>query len=65
MSQTANTKYKWPPYDPEPKPPPWKFSAYATAYHTYCSHCSVDLCYWTSVHVVLCKKKYGCTRKKL
>jgi len=20
-SQTANTKYKWPPYDPEPKPP--------------------------------------------
>jgi len=29
-SQTAHTKYKWPPYDPEPKPPPWKFSAYAT-----------------------------------
>ena len=21
MSQTANTKYKWPPYDPELKPP--------------------------------------------
>ena len=20
-SQTANTKYKWPPYDPEPKSP--------------------------------------------
>ena len=30
-SQTAHTKYKWPPYDPEPKTPPWKFSAYATA----------------------------------
>ena len=29
-SQTAHTKYKWPPYDPEPNPPPWKFSAYAT-----------------------------------
>jgi len=31
-SQTANPKYKWPPYDPEPKPSPWKFSAYATGY---------------------------------
>jgi len=29
-SQTAHTKYKWPPYDPEPTTP-WKFSAYATA----------------------------------
>jgi len=29
-SQTAHTKYKWPPYDPERKLPPWKFSAYAT-----------------------------------
>jgi len=28
-SQTAHTKYKWPPCDPEPKTP-WKFSAYAT-----------------------------------
>jgi len=27
-SQTAHTKYKWPPYGPEPKPPPWKLSAY-------------------------------------
>jgi len=23
-----HTKYEWPPYDPEPNPPPWKFSAY-------------------------------------
>jgi len=29
-SQTGHTKDKWPPYDPEPKPPPWKFSAYTT-----------------------------------
>ena len=29
-SQTVYTKYKWPPHDPEPKPPVWKFSAYAT-----------------------------------
>jgi len=28
-SQTAHTKYKWPPYATEWKPP-WKFSAYAT-----------------------------------
>jgi len=29
-SQTAHTKYKWPPYATEWKPP-WKFSAYATS----------------------------------
>jgi len=29
-SQTAHTKYKLPPYDPE-QTPQWKFSAYATA----------------------------------
>jgi len=29
-SQTAHTKYKWPPYATEWKPLPWKFSAYAT-----------------------------------
>jgi len=34
-SQTAHTKYKWPPYDLEPKLPAWKFSSYATAYRTY------------------------------
>jgi len=28
-SQTAHTKCKWPPYDPEPNLP-WTFSAYAT-----------------------------------
>jgi len=33
-SQTAHTKCKWPPYDSEPNPPPWKFSAYATVYYT-------------------------------
>jgi len=32
-SQTANTKYKWPPYDLEPTPPSWKFSAYATEWN--------------------------------
>jgi len=35
MSQTANTKYKWPPFDPEPTPPPWKFSAYATVWQNF------------------------------
>jgi len=29
-SQTAHTKYKWPPYATEWKHPPWKFSAYDT-----------------------------------
>jgi len=29
-SQTANTKYKWPPYATDRNPPPWKFSAYVT-----------------------------------
>jgi len=28
-SQSAHTKYKWPPYATEWNPP-WKFSAYAT-----------------------------------
>jgi len=29
-SQTAHTKYKWPPYATEWKALPWKFSAYVT-----------------------------------
>ena len=32
-SQTAHTKYKWPSYAmPLNESPPWKFSAYATAF---------------------------------
>jgi len=34
-SQTARTKYKWPPYAVE-WTPPWKFSAYATGWHRSC-----------------------------
>ena len=42
-SQTAHTKYKWPPYAFEWNPPSWKFSAYALALvHTAATYmCSV------------------------
>jgi len=33
-SQTAHSKYKWPPCATQWKPHPWKFSAHATG-HTY------------------------------
>jgi len=44
-SQTAQTKYKRPPYDPQPNPP-WKLSAYATGQqHGYIATKAMDIVY--------------------
>jgi len=48
-SQTAYTKYKWPPYATEWNPPPWKFSAHATAHHISCGNMK-DVLYMRKIY---------------
>ena len=58
-SQTAHTKYKWSPYDPQPKPPPWKFSVYATVsenvlyFKVVTKSYLLKVCLWSSKKLIM------------
>ena len=51
-SQTAHTKYKWPPSATEGTPPQWKFSVYATAQQIF--HRRTSMSFYNVSHFYVC-----------